>query len=35
MVSYVARIYNRDNPALIEGVNGRIVVDPGESIPAA
>jgi len=32
---YVARGYNRDNPALIEGDNGLIVVDPGESIPAA
>lgn len=32
---YVARGYNRDNPALIEGVDGLIVVDPGESIPAA
>ncbi len=32
---YVARGYNRDNPALIEGSNGLIVVDPGESIPAA
>jgi alkyl sulfatase BDS1-like metallo-beta-lactamase superfamily hydrolase len=32
---YVARGYNRDNPVLIEGVNGLIVVDPGESIPAA
>jgi alkyl sulfatase BDS1-like metallo-beta-lactamase superfamily hydrolase len=32
---YVARGYNRDNPTLIEGVNGLIVVDPGESIPAA
>jgi alkyl sulfatase BDS1-like metallo-beta-lactamase superfamily hydrolase len=32
---YVARGYNRDNPALIEGVNGLIVIDPGESIPAA
>lgn len=32
---YVARGFNRDNPALIEGVNGLIVVDPGESIPAA
>ena len=32
---YVARGYNRDNPALIEGINGLIVVDPGESIPAA
>ena len=31
----VARGYNRDNPALIEGVNGLIVVDPGESIPGA
>ena len=32
---WVARGYNRDNPALIEGVDGLIVVDPGESIPAA
>jgi alkyl sulfatase BDS1-like metallo-beta-lactamase superfamily hydrolase len=32
---YVARGFNRDNPTLIEGVNGLIVVDPGESIPAA
>lgn len=32
---YVARGYNRDNPALIEGVDGLIVVDPGESILAA
>ena len=32
---YVARGYNRDNPVLIEGLNGLIVVDPGESIPAA
>ncbi len=32
---YVARGYNRDNPALIEGTDGLIVVDPGESIPAA
>ncbi len=32
---YVARGYNRDNPTLIEGVDGLIVVDPGESIPAA
>jgi alkyl sulfatase BDS1-like metallo-beta-lactamase superfamily hydrolase len=32
---YVARGYNRDNPTLIEGVNGLIVVDPGESVPAA
>jgi alkyl sulfatase BDS1-like metallo-beta-lactamase superfamily hydrolase len=32
---YVARGYNRNNPTLIEGVNGLIVVDPGESIPAA
>lgn len=30
---YVARGYNRDNPALIEGTDGLIVVDPGESIP--
>jgi alkyl sulfatase BDS1-like metallo-beta-lactamase superfamily hydrolase len=32
---YVARGYNRNNPTLIEGTNGLIVVDPGESIPAA
>jgi len=32
---YVARGYNRDNPTLIEGVNGLIVIDPGESILAA
>ncbi|HSK68603.1 MAG TPA: MBL fold metallo-hydrolase, partial [Candidatus Limnocylindria bacterium] len=32
---YVARGYNRDNPALIEGPDGLVVVDPGESIPAA
>lgn len=32
---WVAVGYNRDNPTLIEGVNGLIVVDPGESIPAA
>jgi alkyl sulfatase BDS1-like metallo-beta-lactamase superfamily hydrolase len=32
---YVARGYNRDNPTLIEGRNGLIVVDPGESIRAA
>ena len=32
---YVARGYNRDNPVLIEGVDGLIVVDPGESITAA
>jgi alkyl sulfatase BDS1-like metallo-beta-lactamase superfamily hydrolase len=32
---WVARGYNRDNPTLIEGSNGLIVVDPGESIPAA
>jgi alkyl sulfatase BDS1-like metallo-beta-lactamase superfamily hydrolase len=32
---YVARGYNRDNPALIEGTNGLIVVDPGESVVAA
>lgn len=32
---YVARGYNRDNPVLIEGKDGLIIVDPGESIPAA
>jgi alkyl sulfatase BDS1-like metallo-beta-lactamase superfamily hydrolase len=32
---WVARGYNRDNPVLIEGVNGLIVVDPGESVAAA
>ena len=32
---YVARGYNRDNPTLIDGVDGLIVIDPGESIPAA
>jgi alkyl sulfatase BDS1-like metallo-beta-lactamase superfamily hydrolase len=32
---WVARGYNRDNPALIEGTDGLIVVDPGESIGAA
>ncbi len=32
---YVARGYNRDNPVLIEGAKGLIVIDPGESIPAA
>ncbi len=32
---YVARGYNRDNPVLIEGKDGLIVVDPGESINAA
>ncbi len=32
---YVARGYNRDNPTLIEGDDGLLVVDPGESIPAA
>jgi alkyl sulfatase BDS1-like metallo-beta-lactamase superfamily hydrolase len=32
---WVARGYNRDNPTLIEGSNGLIVVDPGESILAA
>lgn len=32
---YVARGYNRDNPVLIEGTDGLIVVDPGESIPAS
>ena len=31
---YVANGYNRDNPTLIEGPNGLIVVDPGESIEA-
>ncbi|MHC1755461.1 MAG: alkyl sulfatase dimerization domain-containing protein [Methanosarcina sp.] len=32
---YVARGYNRDNPVLIEGTDGLIIIDPGESIPAA
>jgi alkyl sulfatase BDS1-like metallo-beta-lactamase superfamily hydrolase len=32
---YVARGYNRDNPVLIEGPTGLIVIDPGESIYAA
>ena len=32
---WVAKGYNRDNPVLIEGDDGLIVVDPGESIPAA
>jgi len=32
---YVARGYNRDNPVLIEGIDGLIVIDPGESILAA
>ena len=32
---YVARGYNRDNPVLIEGTDGLIVIDPGESITAA
>lgn len=32
---YVSRGYNRDNPVLIEGTDGLIVIDPGESIPAA
>ena len=32
---WIARGYNRDNPVLIEGVDGLIVVDPGESIGAA
>ncbi|HPT37477.1 MAG TPA: alkyl sulfatase dimerization domain-containing protein [Methanothrix sp.] len=32
---YVARGYNRDNPVLIEGDDGLIIVDPGESITAA
>ncbi len=31
---YVARGYNRDNPTLIEGDDGLIVVDPGESVTA-
>lgn len=32
---YVAVGYNQDNPVLIEGTDGLIVVDPGESIPGA
>lgn len=32
---YVAKGYNRDNPTLIVGEDGLIVVDPGESIVAA
>ena len=32
---WVARGFNRNNPTLIEGVNGLIIVDPGESIFAA
>lgn len=32
---YVARGYNRDNPTLIIGTDGLIIVDPGESVPAA
>ena len=32
---YVARGYDRDNPVLIEGADGLIVIDPGESITAA
>lgn len=32
---YVARGYNRDNPVLIVGSSGLIVIDPGESIYAA
>ena len=32
---WVARGYNQDNPVLIEGDDGLIVVDPGESVPAA
>ena len=32
---YVARGYNRDNPVLIVGPSGLIVIDPGESIYAA
>ena len=29
---YVARGYNRDNPTLIEGADGLIVVDPGRAL---
>lgn len=32
---YVAKGYNRDNPTLIVGEDGLIIVDPGESIIAA
>lgn len=32
---YVARGYNRDNPTLVEGTDGLIVIDPGESVIAA
>ncbi len=32
---YVARGYNRDNPVLIVGPSGLIIIDPGESIYAA
>jgi hypothetical protein len=32
---YLACGYSRDNPVLIEGTDGLIVVDPGESINAA
>jgi len=32
---YVTRGYNRDNPVLIEGVDGLIIIDPGESKNAA
>jgi len=32
---YVARGYNRDNPVLIDGPDGLVVIDPGESVQAA
>ncbi|NCC26236.1 MAG: MBL fold metallo-hydrolase [Deltaproteobacteria bacterium] len=32
---YVARGYNRDNPVLIDGPDGLVVIDPGESINAS
>ena len=32
---YVTRGYNRDNPVLIEGADGLIIIDPGESKNAA
>jgi alkyl sulfatase BDS1-like metallo-beta-lactamase superfamily hydrolase len=32
---YLARGYNRDNPVLIEGIDGLIVIDPGESMVGA
>ncbi len=32
---YVARGYNRDNPVLVQGPGGLVVIDPGESIDAA